>query len=88
MGAYPVEQFCPSALAGEPLARRLLGPLLTYPANLLGTPAISVPAGFGSTGMPVGLQIAGGLHADAGVIRAAAAFERARPWAQHRPPLD
>ena len=60
--------------------------LLTYPANMLGTPAISVPAGFEREGVPVGLQIAGGLHAEALVIRAAAAFEAARPWAGKRPP--
>ena len=70
---------------GEPLRRQMLGWLLTYPTNMLGTPAISVPAGFDSEGMPVGLQIAGGLHAETQVIRAAAAFEAARPWVQHRP---
>ena len=48
-------------------------------------PAISVPAGFTSDGRPVGLQITGRQRADAAVLRAAANFERARPWAQHRP---
>ena len=38
-------------------------------------------------GLPVGLQIVGGHLADGLVLRAAAAFEAARPWAQHRPPL-
>jgi Asp-tRNA(Asn)/Glu-tRNA(Gln) amidotransferase A subunit family amidase len=37
--------------------------------------------------VPVGLQIAGRWHDEAGVLRAAAAFERAAPWAQHRPPV-
>ncbi len=86
IGSFPVDEFCPPALAGESLMRQLLGWLLTYPTNMLGTPAISVPAGFDSEGMPVGLQIAGGLHAEAAVIRAAAAFEAARPWADRRPP--
>ena len=86
IGSFPVDDFCPPALAGESLMRQLLGWLLTYPTNMLGTPAISVPAGFDSEGMPVGLQIAGGLHAEAAVIRAAAAFEAARPWADRRPP--
>lgn len=84
-GAFPAEAYCPPELAGEPLRRQALGWLLTYPANMLGTPAITVPAGFESKGVPVGLQIAGGLHAEALVVRAAAAFEAARPWTGRRP---
>jgi amidase len=38
-----------------------------------------------SDGRPVGIQITGRMHADTAVLRAAANFERARPWAQHRP---
>jgi len=53
----------------------------TYPFNLTKQPAISVPAGFTSAGLPVGLQIVGPrLHGDALVLRAARAFERARPF--------
>jgi aspartyl-tRNA(Asn)/glutamyl-tRNA(Gln) amidotransferase subunit A len=59
----------------------------TYPFNLTGQPAATVPAGFTADGLPVGLQIVGGHLADGLVLRAAAAFEAARPWAEHRPPL-
>jgi aspartyl-tRNA(Asn)/glutamyl-tRNA(Gln) amidotransferase subunit A len=59
----------------------------TYPFNLTGQPAASVPAGFTRDGLPIGLQIVGRRFDDAGVLRAAAAFERVRPWAQHRPPI-
>ena len=59
----------------------------TYPFNLTGQPAATVPAGFTADGLPVGLQIVGGHLADGLVLRAAAAFEAARPWAHHRPPL-
>ena len=38
--------------------------------------------------MPIGLQIVGRRFDDVTVLRASAAFERARPWAQHRPTLD
>jgi Asp-tRNA(Asn)/Glu-tRNA(Gln) amidotransferase A subunit family amidase len=58
------------------------------PANLTGMPATSVPAGFGTDGLPVGLQVLGPRWADARTLRAAAAFERAEPWQQFRPPLD
>ena len=59
----------------------------TYPWNLTGQPAASVPCGFTRDGLPVGLQIVGRRFADATVLRAAAAFEQARPWASRRPPL-
>ena len=45
----------------------------------------TVPCGFTEAGLPIGLQIVGRRFADATVLRASAAFEAARPWAQHRP---
>lgn len=59
----------------------------SYPFNFSGQPAASVPAGFTPAGMPVGLQIVGRLHDDLAVLQASAAFERARPWADRRPPI-
>ncbi|GMG82638.1 amidase [Paralimibaculum aggregatum] len=50
---------------------------LTYPWNLLGLPAISLPCGIDGAGLPVGLQIAGPVLGEAQVLRAAAAAERA-----------
>ncbi len=52
----------------------------TFPFNLTGQPAASVPAGFTAAGLPVGLQIVGRHLDDPGVLRAAAAFEAAQPW--------
>jgi aspartyl-tRNA(Asn)/glutamyl-tRNA(Gln) amidotransferase subunit A len=59
----------------------------SYPFNFTGQPAASVPAGFTAAGLPVGLQIVGRRFADLTVLQASAAFEEARPWAQHRPRL-
>ena len=59
----------------------------TYPINLTGQPAASVPAGFTSDGLPIGLQIVGRHLDDPLVLRASAAFERARPWRNTVPPL-
>jgi aspartyl-tRNA(Asn)/glutamyl-tRNA(Gln) amidotransferase subunit A len=52
----------------------------SYPFNLTGQPACIVPCGFTGAGLPVGLQIVGPRHADPLVMRAAAAFEQARPF--------
>jgi aspartyl-tRNA(Asn)/glutamyl-tRNA(Gln) amidotransferase subunit A len=51
----------------------------TYPWNLTGLPAASVPIGFTAAGLPVGVQIIGGPNAEPAILRAAAALERALP---------
>jgi amidase len=58
-----------------------------YPFNATGQPAITIPAGFSSAGLPIGLQIVGRPHGEFEMLSLAAAFERARPWAHLRPPL-
>ncbi len=57
----------------------------TYPFNLTQQPAASLPCGFTSAGLPVGLQVVGPRHADARVLAACAAFEQALPWQGTRP---
>jgi aspartyl-tRNA(Asn)/glutamyl-tRNA(Gln) amidotransferase subunit A len=59
---------------------------LVLPANLTGQPAISLPMGFGGGGLPVGLQVMGRRFDDATVLTLAAAYERAAPWTDRRPP--
>lgn len=53
---------------------------LTYPYNLTGMPAISLPCGFDARGLPVGLQIAGAAFDEATVLRVAAAYEGLHSW--------
>ena len=65
-----------------------LGWTLTYPFNNLNwCPVMSLPSGFGDTGMPTGLQICGRTFDDATVFRIASALEKARPWVGTRPPI-
>jgi aspartyl-tRNA(Asn)/glutamyl-tRNA(Gln) amidotransferase subunit A len=59
----------------------------SYPFNLAQNPAASVPCGFTSGGLPVGLQIVGRRCDDLGVLQMSAAFEAMRPWATRRPPI-
>ena len=59
----------------------------TFPFNFTGQPAASVPAGFTKDKLPVGLQIVGRHLDDKLVMRAAAAFEKVRPWRDLWPPL-
>ena len=54
-------------------------PLITAPANVAGTPAASVRAGFSKAGLPMGIQITGKLFGDADVLRVGHAYERATP---------
>jgi aspartyl-tRNA(Asn)/glutamyl-tRNA(Gln) amidotransferase subunit A len=59
----------------------------TYPFNLTGNPAASLPCGVTSEGLPVGLQVVGPRYADELVLNFCAQFEAARPWAQNCPRL-
>jgi aspartyl-tRNA(Asn)/glutamyl-tRNA(Gln) amidotransferase subunit A len=88
--AYP--PFAAGRGAPEGLAPDALLPFpdwlgFTYPWNLTGQPAATVPCGFTRDGVPVGLQIVGRRFDDATVLKAAAAFEQARPWADRKPSL-
>ena len=58
----------------------------TYPVNLCGFPAASIPCGFSQAGLPIGLHVVGKPLGETDILRAAAAFEESRPWADKRPP--
>jgi amidase len=58
----------------------------TIPHNIMGTPAISLPLGMHSTGLPIGIQIAGPPADEATVLQVARQLEQAMPWANRLPP--
>ncbi|WP_173917415.1 Asp-tRNA(Asn)/Glu-tRNA(Gln) amidotransferase subunit GatA [Halobacillus sp. Marseille-Q1614] len=61
--------------------------ILTIPVNLAGVPGISVPCGFSSDGLPIGLQIIGRHFDEKSVYRTAHAFEQATDFHKQRPSL-
>jgi aspartyl-tRNA(Asn)/glutamyl-tRNA(Gln) amidotransferase subunit A len=68
------------------LATRPIRSPFTYPFNLTQQPAASIPAGLTAAGLPVGLQLIGAKFDDAKVLRAARAFEIARPFGTPKDP--
>ncbi|MGN6378715.1 MAG: amidase [Gaiellales bacterium] len=76
--AFPIDRDQPEAVAGRPFDD-LGWTGFSYPFNLTGQPAASVPCGF-VDGLPVGLQIVGRRLDDVLVLQAAAAFEATQPF--------
>jgi Asp-tRNA(Asn)/Glu-tRNA(Gln) amidotransferase A subunit family amidase len=81
--AFPVGQE-PKQIAGRDVPPSGWMPF-TQPFNLTGQPAASVPCGFDSKGLPVGLHVVGRAYEDSLVLRACRAFEEMQPWAGRRP---
>ena len=79
MPAFPAEGLFPREINGVEVRPEMSVPF-TMLANLCWNPAMSVPAGLTSEGLPIGLQIVGRRHADDVVLRLGRLFERAHPW--------
>jgi aspartyl-tRNA(Asn)/glutamyl-tRNA(Gln) amidotransferase subunit A len=62
-----------------------LSDIYTIPANLAGLPAISIPCGLSSKGLPIGLQLMGRPFEETIILRAAYAYEQATNWRSKRP---
>ncbi len=85
--AFEVGSYGPREIAGKPVTPLGWMPF-TYPFNVTGQPAASVPCGWTDGGLPVGLQIVGRRFDEVTVLRAAAGFEEVAPWADKVPPLE
>ena len=86
--AFDINTYQVTEIAGVKGTPALEWTPFTYPFNFTGQPTASVPCGWTEDGLPIGLQIIGRRFDDATVLKVAAAFEQAAPWADKHPPLD
>lgn len=85
--AYPVGEQ-PAEIDGKAV-HPFWGALpFTYPINMIGYTAASIPCGLSATGLPVALHLVGCRGDEETVLAASAAFESAQPWIQLRPPIS
>jgi len=80
----------PAYKKGEKTADPLkmyLDDILTTPINLAGNCALSVPCGFSSSGMPIGLQIIGDAFQEGTILKVGHAYEQSTGWHKQRPVL-
>jgi amidase len=82
---FPVEQNFPDTIAGKPMKTYIDWIAPTFVLSLTGLPVACVPAGLDASGMPVGLQVAGGHLGEENVLGVAAEIQRLRPVALPRP---
>ncbi|WP_371224469.1 amidase [Roseovarius sp. 2305UL8-3] len=83
---FPVETTWPRNVAGVEMDTYHRWMECVIPVSLIGLPAVSVPAGFGSRGLPMGVQLAGAYGNDRAVLELAEAYHRATDWPGQRPP--
>jgi aspartyl-tRNA(Asn)/glutamyl-tRNA(Gln) amidotransferase subunit A len=85
MPTTPTPAFKLGEKTSDPL-QMYLADVFTVSANLSGLPAISIPCGFSSSCLPVGLQLTGRPFDESTLLRAADAYQRATDWHTRRPP--
>lgn len=82
----PSPAFSIGEKVSDPL-QMYLSDIFTISANLAGVPAISIPCGFTSKGLPVGLQIIGRPFDEEMILRIAHAYEQSTEWHKRRPDI-
>lgn len=84
---FEVEIPYPTEIAGVSMDTYHRWMQVVTPVSLLGLPCLSVPAGFGENGLPMGIQVFGPQGSDARVLSIGAAYHAATGWPQKRPAL-
>jgi aspartyl-tRNA(Asn)/glutamyl-tRNA(Gln) amidotransferase subunit A len=86
--AFPAGALGVDRVDGIAVDRHLGWSPFSWPINLTGLPAATIPCGFDGDGLPIGLQIVAPWLGEDLIVRIAAAFELERPWAQFRPRMS
>jgi amidase len=84
---FSIEEEYPAQINGIKMNTYIDWQKTCYFISALGNPAISVPAGFTESGLPVGIQIVGRHRDDFGILQLAHAFEQKTLFAQRKPPI-
>jgi len=84
---FPIDQDFPAEINGVKLDNPIHWFALCYAATIAGVPALSIPAGFSAMKLPIGMAILSAARREDKVLRAAAAYELAQPWAHVAPPV-
>jgi aspartyl-tRNA(Asn)/glutamyl-tRNA(Gln) amidotransferase subunit A len=82
----PITAFKAGDKTTDPLSMYLLD-LMTIPVNLAGLPGISIPCGFDSQGLPIGLQLISNVLREDVLFHTAHAYEQATQWHQQQPKI-
>ncbi|WP_232829282.1 amidase [Tropicimonas sp. IMCC34043] len=87
MWPFPAEWDWPKAIGGVAMDTYHRWMQVVVPASLIGLPAISVPAGFGDQGLPMGMQLIGRAGSDAALLQLAQGYHQATRWTDRKPPF-
>lgn len=83
---FDLDTTWPGTVAGRTMSSYHRWMEVTTVGTLLGAPTLAMPAGFGPSGLPIGLQVIGPNHADTAVLRLATAWDAATRWPERRRP--
>ena len=88
-GSFPIKRlaFKIGEKADDPL-QMYLADIFTISCNLVGNCGISIPCGFTSAGLPIGMQVGAAAFGEDTILRVAAAYQTATDWHTRRAPLD
>lgn len=78
--AFAAEGPMPAEIDGKPITRPMHAITFTFPFNISGHPAVSIPCGFDKDGLPVGLQLVARRNQDHVLLAIGAELERLSPW--------
>ena len=83
---FPAEWYWPREIEGQAMDTYHRWMEVVVPVSLIGLPAVNLPVGFGSSGLPAGVQLIGRHGADLALLQMAQTYHEATDWPGTRPP--